>query len=315
MLHEARTTSERKRPRRLYPGDTVAVVAPAGPVPAGLLDTGLAHLRSWGLRVRVGEHVRRRHPELDYLAGTDHQRAADLQRAWCDPEVSAVLCARGGYGSMRVLRHLDWARMAEAGPKILAGSSDVTALHEAFAAHLDLVTVFAPMVATDPFAADAQAREHLRRTLFEPDSVTELTSPPAAPLVPGRARGTTHGGNLNLLAGMLAAPETPPAPEGGIALLEDVTEDPYRLDRLLTQLSRAGWFDRVSGIALGSWTRCGPPEQVRATMANLLGELGVPVVADLGFGHCDGQRTVPLGVTAELDADSGRLTLDRAALV
>lgn len=305
---------ERNRPPRLRPGDTVALVAPAGPVPADVLDAGLAHLRSWGLRVREGEHLRDRHPRLDYLAGADADRAADLQRAYCDPEVAAVLCARGGYGCTRVLDHLDWTVMSTAGPKALVGSSDATALHEAFAAHLGLVTAFAPMVATRAFVDDAPAREHLRRTLFEPGSTTTIARADAEELVPGRARGVTYGGNLALLAAGLGAPDAAPRPERGIALLEDVSEEPYRIDRALQQLLRAGWFDAASAIALGSWTDCGPPAEVRATLLDRLGGLGVPVLGELGFGHCAGQRTVPLGVSAELDTAARGLSLSRPAL-
>ncbi|MER7011325.1 LD-carboxypeptidase [Saccharopolyspora sp. NPDC000359] len=306
---------ELRRPPRLRSGDTVAVVAPAGPVPEDLLDAGLAHLRAWGLQVRVGKHVRDRHPRLDYLAGTDADRAADLQEAWCDPEVTAVLCARGGYGSMRVLDHLDWTEMAGARPKVFTGSSDITALHDAFATQLGLVTVFGPMVATEAFAADPAAREHLRRTLFQPESVTILTRSTADALVRGRARGTTYGGNLSLVAASLGAPDAPTPPERGIALLEDITESPYQLDRFVTQLLRAGWFDHAVGIALGSWTECGPLEEVRAVMSDLLGGLGVPVLWELGFGHCTAQRTIPLGVAAELDTDAQRLSILQPALL
>ncbi|WP_310278434.1 S66 peptidase family protein [Haloactinomyces albus] len=304
----------RCRPRRLHAGDTVAVVAPAGPVPDDLLDAGIAHLESWGLHVVVGKQVRRRHPRLGYLAGTDADRAADLQRAWCDPEVAGVLCARGGYGSMRLLDHLDWPAMATAGPKLLTGSSDVTALHEAVVSRLGLVSVFGPMVATRAFVEDAQAREHFRRTLFEPETVTTLTRSAATAMVPGCARGVTYGGNLSLLAGTLGTSDVPAPPERGIALLEDVTEEPYRLDRFLTQLLRAGWFDRAGAIALGSWTDCGPPKEVRAVLLDLLGELGIPILEELGFGHCADQRTIALGVAAELDTEARQLTLLQPAL-
>ena len=304
----------RHRPPRLRVGDTVAVVAPAGPVPAEVLDTGLRQVRDWGLHVRLCEHVRARHPRLEYLAGTDDQRAADLQQAWCDPDVRAVLCARGGFGSMRVLDRLDWSAMAAAGPKVLVGSSDVTALHDAFATQLDVVTLFGPMLATPSFTEDPPAREHLRRSLFAPEAVLELSSVAAECLVPGKARGPTYGGNLSVAAGSLGAAGSPAPPPGGIALLEDVTEDPYQLDRFVTQLRRAGWFDRAAGVALGSWTRCGPLEQVRATMSDVLGELGVPVLWEAGFGHCAGQFTVPLGAAAELDAEQRLLRLTGPAL-
>lgn len=309
------SVGERRRPHRLRSGDTVAVVAPAGPVPGELLDAGIAHLQSWGLRVKVGAHVRNRHPRLDYLAGTDADRAADLQQAWCDPQVAGVICARGGYGSTRILDKLDFSAMAAVGPKVFVGSSDVTALHGSFATHLGLATIFGPMMATEAFVNDEPAREHLRRTLFEPEKVTILTRPTAGVLVPGRARGITYGGNLSVLAAVLGARSAPTPPERGLALLEDVTEKTYRLDGYLTQLLRAGWFDTATGVALGSWSECGPPAEVCAVMRDLLGGLGIPIVWELGFGHCAGQRTVPLGVAAELDADAQRLSILQPALL
>jgi muramoyltetrapeptide carboxypeptidase len=251
---------------------------------------------------------------LDYLAGTDADRAADLQDAWCDPEVAAVFCVRGGYGGLRMVDLLDWDAMAAAGPKVFAGSSDVTVLHERFGARLGLVTLFGPMVATRAFTEDEPARRHFHSTVFEPATVRVLTRPGAAALVAGRASGVVVGGNASLLAAALAAPGSPPAPDGAIALLEDVNEEPYRLDAIVTKLLRAGWFDRVAGIALGSWQDCGDPAEVRATLLDRLGPLGVPIVWELGFGHCAGALTVPLGGLADLDATAGTLTMRSSAL-
>jgi muramoyltetrapeptide carboxypeptidase len=300
----------RVRPARLVPGSTVAVVAPAGPPPPGLLDAELPVLREWGLRVRLGEHLRDHHPEFPYLAGRDADRVADLQRAWCDPDVDAVLCARGGYGSMRVLDLLDWDAMAGARPKVFTGSSDITALHAAIGERLGLATLFAPLVAAELF--DQTAQKYLRATLFEPESMLSITGPAATTMRPGRATGVLAGGNLALLASCLGA--AAPPPEGAIVLLEDVNEAPYRLDRMLTQLLRAGWFDGVAGIALGSWTGCGEPSDVYGVLAERLGGLGVPIVWELGFGHIPAGHTIPLGVEATLDADAATLTLAEPAL-
>jgi muramoyltetrapeptide carboxypeptidase len=300
-------------PARLRPGSRVAVVAPAGPISAALLADGIALLESWGLRVEVGKHVLDRHPALPYLAGSDADRAADLQAAWCDPQVDAVLCARGGYGCLRMVDLLDWDQMAAAGPKVFVGSSDVTVLHSAMATHLDQVTLFGPMVASEKFVADAIAREHLRQTLFEPDQVQVLTGPSSSTMVHGTARGTVVGGNASLLSAQLGAPDARP-PDGAILLLEDVTEAPYRLDGIFTALLRAEWFTGVTGIALGSWTECGDPAQVEAVLVDLIGSLGIPTVWELGFGHCPGQLTIPMGAEAELDADNGTLTILTPAL-
>ncbi|TDP91151.1 S66 peptidase family protein [Labedaea rhizosphaerae] len=298
------------KPARLRPGSTVEVVAPAGPVPEDLLDKGVAILRSWDLEVRVGEHVTDRHPRLGYLAGQDAVRAAELTRAWCDPSVDAVLCARGGYGSLRMVDLVDWDAMASRStPPVFVGSSDITVLHEEIAARLRVPTFFGPMVATDGFVSDPVAAEHLRRSLLEPESVRSLTGPATVPVVDGVARGVLRGGNASLLAAVLGAEDAVPPPDGCLVLLEDITEDPYRLDGILTQLLRAGWFTGVNGILLGSWTNCGPPADVRAVLDDLVGNLGVPTVWELGFGHCDGQLTMPLGVEAELDAANGTVTL------
>jgi muramoyltetrapeptide carboxypeptidase len=300
-----------RRPRRLVPGDRVAVVAPSGPVDADRLDRGVAVLRSWGLEVVTGPHVLDR---AGHLAGRDEDRAADLQRAWCDPAVAAVLCARGGSGATRLVDRLDWPAMRDAGPKLLVGFSDATALQEAVAAHLGLVSLFGPMPASEVFGGDdpdAATTEHLRRTLFEPEQVTLIDGAATRAAVGGSATGVLTGGTLSLLASTVGTPESRPA-AGGIAVLEDVTERPYRIDAFLTQLLRTGWFDDVRGVVLGSWVGCG--DQAVDTVCARLSRLAVPLLTGLEFGHGRPALTIPLGVEATLDADAGTLTLTEAAL-
>ncbi|MFI8533293.1 LD-carboxypeptidase [Streptomyces aquilus] len=301
------------RPSRLAPGARVAVVAPSGPVPEERLQAGLDVLRGWDLDPVVAPHVLDRHDEFPYLAGSDADRAADLQAAWCDPSVDAVLCARGGYGVQRMIDLLDWEAMRAAGPKVFVGFSDITALHEAFANRLGLVTLHGPMAAGIDFIKNARAQEHLRATLFAPETVRTIASGGTA-LVPGRAQGVTLGGCLCLLAADLGTPHARPSARGGLLCLEDVGEETYRLDRYLTQLLRAGWLDGVRGVLLGSWQDCDPYPLVRALLVDRLGGLGVPVVEGFGFGHCEGALTIPFGVAAELDAGSGTLTLAEPAL-
>lgn len=289
------------RPRRLAPGDRISVVAPSGPIPADRLDVGLEVLRGWGLVPQVAPHVLDGH-RSGYLAADDAARADDFQDAWCDPATTAVLCARGGYGAQRMVDLLDWEELRAAPPKALIGYSDITALHEAVATRLGLATVHGPMAAAATFLDDAPTREGLRRTLFEPESVQVLAPAGARTLVPGRAEGVTLGGCLSLLAADLGTPYARASAAGGILLLEDVGEEPYRLDRYLTQLLRAGWFEGVAGVVLGSWAECGPYEAVRDLVVDLLGPLGVPIVEEFGFGHCASTLTMPLGVPAVLDA-------------
>lgn len=302
------------RPARLRPGAKVAVVAPSGPLPAERLEAGLDLLRGWDLDPVVAPHVLDRHGALGYLAGSDEDRARDLQEAWCDPSVSAVLCARGGYGVQRMVDLLDWTALRAAGPKVFVGYSDITALHEAFAVRMGLATLHGPMTAALTFLKDPDTQESLRATLLEPESVMTLGLGTARALVPGRARGVTLGGCVSLLAADLGTPYARPSAAGGLLLIEDVGEEPYRLDRILTQLLRSGWLDGVAGIGLGSWAECGPYDEVRAVLGDRLSGLGVPVVEEMGFGHGDTTLTLPLGVPGVLDAGDGTLTLDVPAL-
>lgn len=301
------------RPRRLVPGDTVAVVAPSGPVPVERLEGGLAVLRSWGLEVREMPGVRTRLAATGYLAGADAARAADLMTAWTDPGVAAVVAARGGYGAQRIVELLDWEALAAAGPKILLGFSDVTALHQAFAKRLGVATVHGPVV-TSLGAGDAESRDHLQRLLFSPDTALALSREPVSTVVGGRGEGPLVGGNLTVLAAEVGTP-TCLAAAGCIAVLEDVGEDPYRVDRLLTQLLRSGWFDRVHGIALGRFRGCGTEHQLRRLAEDRLAPLGVPLVLGLPVGHGEPNLAVPFGVPAVLDADAGTLTLRVPALL
>jgi muramoyltetrapeptide carboxypeptidase len=283
-------------------GDVVALVAPAGPTSPDVLDRAAAELAGWGLLVKRLDSVR---PVRKYLADTDRRRAELFQAAWTDPAVAAVFAARGGYGTHRILDLLDWDALRAAGPKIFAGSSDLTALHQAIAVHLALPTLFSPMPATTFW--DEEAKRHLHRVLCAPGA--EIAFAGLETLVPGTTRGVLTGGTLSVLAAGAGAPEYRP-PEGAIAVFEDVGEAPYRIDRLLTQLLRSGWFAGVRGIVLGSWFRCGDPGEVRAVLLDRLGPLGVPIAGELQFGHCPGAVTVPFGVPAVLDAEAGTLTVE-----
>ena len=304
MLRPRRAGSTLVRGRRLAAGDTVAVVAPAGPVPPDRLDTGVAVLESWGLVVRQMPHVRGRHG--GYLAAPDADRAADLTEAWGDPGVAAVFCARGGYGVHRMVDLLDWDTLAEAGPKALVGFSDVTAMHQAFAMRLGASTIHGPVV-TSLGSGDDASREHLRRLLFA-GTVPPLTPEPVEVLVPGRADGVLVGGNVALLAAGTGTSTYLPA-AGSIAVLEDVDEEPYRLDRMVTHLLRSGWFEGVRGIALGRFTRCGEQAEVRALLEERLTPLGVPMLWGVPVGHEDPNLAFPLGLPAVLDADDGTLAV------
>ncbi|KJK34299.1 hypothetical protein UK23_43745 [Lentzea aerocolonigenes] len=280
--------------RLLVPGDRVALVSPAGPaVPAKVL-AGVAVLRSWGLEVTtpVVEPW-----SLPYLAGSDAARAEEFVTAWCS-DVAAVVCVRGGYGCLRMADLVPWKDLP---PRLFVGSSDVTVLHAELNA-AGRPTVFGPMPGTSDFVDDPVAQQRLRSLLFE--GVSSWTA--GTPVAPGTARGVLTGGNAALLAAAVGGPRWARPADGAIALLEDIGEEPYRLDRILTQLLRAGWFAPVSGIVLGSWTDCG---DVSSVLHDRLSGLGVPILGDFGFGHCAGQWSLPLGVEAVLDTSARSLRL------
>ncbi|MEZ3161206.1 LD-carboxypeptidase [Microbacterium sp. BWT-B31] len=291
----------------LQPGDRVRFVSPSGPGTAESLERAVAYYRAWGLDVVVGDHVLDPHPRAKYLAGGDEERRRDLVDAWGDPDTDAVVCVRGGYGAMRLLDGIDWDLMSAAAlrrdgrPKLLTGSSDITALHEAFRAHLDVPTLFCPMAGNDVFRDSAFIRDDVRRWLFEPWRGRDIVGPRTEVLVPGTAAGRFTGGNLSLLAAGIGAPEASDPPEG-ILFMEDTDEEPYRLDGYLVQLGRAGRLAAASGIVLGSWHKCGEAEAVRALMDEMLPGLGVPVLWEQGFGHDPAALSIPLNVDGTLVA-------------
>ncbi|MFD4668271.1 LD-carboxypeptidase [Lentzea sp. NPDC058450] len=278
----------------LVPGDRVALVSPAGPALPSRVAAGAEVLRSWGLQVTTPVV---RPWALPYLAGPDEVRAREFVDAWRS-DVAAVFCVRGGYGCLRMTDLVPWKSLPS---RVFVGSSDVTVLH----AELNAVgqpTVFGPMPGTADFVDDPLAQQRLRSVLF--DGVSSWTA--GTPVVPGQAEGVLVGGNAALLAASVGGPRWERPADGAIALLEDVGEEAYRLDRILTQLLRAGWFEPVSGIVLGSWTDCG---DVTDVLADRLSGLGVPILGDFGFGHCAGSWSLPLGVAAALDVAARTLTL------
>jgi muramoyltetrapeptide carboxypeptidase len=282
----------------IAPGAAIRIVAPAGPFDAEALRRGVARL---GARfdVRVSEGIFERE---GYLAGDDRRRLDELWAALEEPETAAILCARGGYGTMRLLDRLPIDRIRRA-RKLLVGFSDVTALHAAWA-RAGLRSLHGPMVATLGGASDA---------LFD-RFVAALAGelPPPAPVEPwtaGSAEGPLLGGNLALLASLAGTPFLPPL-AGAVLFLEDVGERPYRVDRMLTQLRLAGAFAEVAAVVLGRFTACEPgPDGVTVedVLRDRLADLRVPVAAGLPAGHVEDNLELPLGAEVALDGAKGEL--------
>jgi muramoyltetrapeptide carboxypeptidase len=300
------------RPRALRPGDRVAVLCVSSPVDPAALAAGLDALRFAGLDPVTYPSAHDPGTMRPYLAGDDAMRAGDLRSALTDPGIAGILFARGGSGAQRTLEALDWDSLAglppqTLPPKVLAGYSDVTAVLEAVAVRLGWASVFGPMVAIREGAAHYSFGS-LLRTLMRPEQATVIEYQRAVTLTPGTARGVTTGGTLCLLASSLATGTSRPA-RGGILLLEEVNEEDYRIDRMLTQLRRSGYLDGVAGIVAGTFTDCGPPELIQDILAERLGPLGVPMIAWANVGHGGQFQAFPYGIAAELDAGTATLRL------
>lgn len=292
----------RRKPARLQPGSVIGIAAPASPFDPEVLRRGIEVLRAMGFETVVPEGVfaRRRH-----LAGPDAERAALLQNLWLNERVDAVLCARGGYGCLRILPMLDYDALA-AQPKPLIGFSDVTALHAAVGERCGLVTFHAPL-ATTLAAASERTLESFRAALLSGEpQIFQLEG--GAPLSgSGTAAGPLCGGNLTTLCHLVGTPFMPDL-SGGILFLEDRGEAPYRVDRMLTHLKLTGGLAGVRGVVLGSFEGCGTAEEIRSVVADCL-DPGLPVLSGLAAGHTDPNLTLPMGADAVLDADARTLTV------
>ncbi len=307
------------RPPALRPGDTIAFVAPAGPAEVKPLREYANRLEAAGYHVLIPAGIEKR--RSGYLAGSDDQRADELNRVIRDPKVRAIFPVCGGFGLTRILDRVDYAALRR-DPKIITGYSDLTALHLAIARQVRLVTFHAPMPMSSLSREDTPAfrfaAESFRRAVFADQyrpggtGYTVAVPPDVKPVrvVPGTARGRLIGGTLSLITATLGTPYAL-EPRGAILFIEDVHEAPYRVDRMLSQLRLAGVLDSVSGVVAGNFTSDQPSHAAEfdRVLTDYLGRLRVPVIRNFPVGHTPLNATIPHGALAELDADRATLRL------
>jgi muramoyltetrapeptide carboxypeptidase len=306
------------RPAALRMGDPVMLVSPAGPTRPERLARGIDLLASWGLQVQVGPHACERN---GYLAGTDEQRLADLNLALREPEVRAVICTRGGYGVQRIVDGVDLAAV-RADPKLVVGFSDITALQLTLWRGARLATVHGPGAAWLDERTGPESAESLRRALMTDETAVikarsdEETAPVRMIGPGGPVTGYLLGGNLSLLTATVGTADMPDLREA-ILLIEEVDEPPYKVDRMLLHLRRAGVLDGLAAVALGQFIQCadGWPTTIVDVLHHHLGTLGIPVLGGLPIGHGHDQLTVTVGVPATLDVAAGTLTVSPATAV
>ena len=300
------------KPKPLFPGAKVALVAPSSAVPEEKLQPGLELVKSLGMEPVTYPscfYVNRD----GYFAASDAQRAADITDAFADDTIDGVWCIRGGYGAHRLVPLLDLDIIRD-NPKWFGGYSDITALHTAFNQLCDLETYHCTMPSTEP-NPNEYTMGYLKKALFG-DLSGALSNPedqPLGTLVPGSAEGILCGGNLSLLVDSIGTPWEIDC-KGKILFLEDIGEKTYRVDGMLTQLRNAGKFADCAGIILGAWTDC-PPEIPERTLTltevfdQLIVPAGKPAVMDLACGHCSTTMALPLGRMCRLNADSCEISV------
>jgi len=289
------------QPPPLKPGDLLRVVTSSGALrEVQALQLGVEIWRSRGYQVEVDAQI---HNSWGYLAGKDSDRRSQLRAAWQDPKCRGILCARGGYGSARILE--DWVWSTD-DPKWLIGYSDITGLLWSLS-RVGISGIHGPVLTTLAHEPDWS-----RQRLFDAVEGRPLAALEGQGWGGGRATGSLLPANLTVATHLLNTPAQAHL-NGVILALEDVTEAPYRIDRQLTQWRLSGALSKVRGVALGRFSRCEPPANIPSlTIAEVLrdrlGSLGIPIVSDLPFGHDGVNAALPVGTLAHLDAEQGILS-------
>ena len=304
-----------RKPARLHEGDTVGIVAPASSWEnRSELLRGVAGLEAWGLKVKLGAHVNDRH---GYMAGRDADRAADLHAILADPEVRAVVCLQGGYGTPRLIPLLDADAFA-ANPKAICGYSDLTTLHLAASRWGNVISFYsngASGIGSPEVTEFSKANLH--RALFSDEPFGPIGPNPDDPwvrtVVGGRATGRLAGGCAGLLSSAIGT-RLQPDFRGRIVVLEEIENEGYILDGILTQLRNAGLFDGAAGIVVGDvkskWSGGIAELSTEDIVEDILAPFGLPLIFGLPIGHNKHHATVPLGAMATLDADKGTLVVE-----
>ena len=292
---------ESKYPVKMKNGGVLGVAAPSSPFDETAFQQGISMLEFMGFQMRIPDGIFERD---GFLAGTDAQRAAVLHGLFRNPEVQGIVCARGGYGSMRLLSLLDFDLIAS-NPKPLIGFSDVTALLETIHGKTGLVCFHGPVV-TSLAKTDGAGLKGFEDILKE--GVWGMEGSGGAVIREGSAEGLLKGGNLTTLCHLTGTAFAPKL-DGSILMLEDVGEAPYRIDRMLTQMKMAGLFDHVRAVVAGRFDRCGEARDITEVFRRAFQDFHIPVVLDFPFGHGSENLAFPVGGRARFDTDSMKVSM------
>ncbi len=311
------------KPKRLKRGDTIAIIAPSSGISESALAKSLQNMADLGFNIKIGKHTM---SVNGFLAGNDKERLEDLHWAFGDKTVDAIWCVRGGYGATRFLPSVNFDLIRK-NPKVFVGYSDITALHTAIYQNTNLVTFHGP-VASSTFSD--YPKKHVVNVLMNPSAPYKIELSPdniakesnlykTEIITKGKARGKLVGGNLSLLTAMAGTPFALRNTKGKLLFIEDVGEKPYRIDRMFVQLKQSINLRELAGIALGVFENCNPPDAASQTVIDVvrdeLGNLGIPVIYGLSFGHIRDQFTLPVGIEAEMDTEKATMTFLETGVV
>jgi muramoyltetrapeptide carboxypeptidase len=295
------------KPSRLNPGDTIGIIAPAGPFDPELFQKGVAALETMGYRIYKPKGLTK---SDRFLAGSDQHRAGLLNDMFADPAIKGVFCARGGYGSLRILDLIDYD-LIQQNPKVFVGFSDISALLWVLENTCGLTVFHGPVVTM-------LGRENAETAAGLETAVTAVTpmeiSGAGAVIRAGTGQGVVRGGNLATLCHLLGTRHAPHFRDS-MVILEDVGESPYKVDRMLCQMRMAGCFDGMAGLALGTFFDSGEEGDILDVFKDIFKDMDIPILAGFNIGHGIVNLTLPFGIPAVLDTVSRSLSYTESALV
>lgn len=298
-------------PKKLKKGDTIGLLSASGPILKERLEPGIKFVESLGFKVVIGKSC---YEKYGYLAGSDDTRANDINEMFANPEINGIFCMKGGYGTPRIIDLLNY-EIIEKNPKTFIGYSDVTALHVVLNQKCNMVTYHSPMPTTEFYkGVDEYTLKSFLENIMESESIRELKNPECNEikiLMPGVVQGQLIGGNLSLIAGLIGTPYEVDT-KGKILFLEEIEEEPYRVDRMLMQLKHSGKLNDLEGIILGEFTDCHPEEPEKSltleqVIEDILLPLKKPLIYNVKCGHCLPTMTLPLGKKIRLDATNKKI--------
>ncbi len=302
------------KPPALKKGDVIGIISPASsPDDFSRIEKGVSYLESLGYKVKPGKYIYKR---FGYLSATDDERAEDFNEMFADPQVRAIFCVRGGYGTPRILDKINY-NLIKRNPKIFVGYSDITALQLAIFKKTGLITFSGPMLAVDMYSDfDSYAEEFFWKILTTKSSKIEIKNHSDFELITlrhGVATGPLLGGNLSLLSSIIGTKFQPDFRDS-ILVIEDIGEEPYRIDRYLSQLKNSGILSKIKGCIIGQFTDCIAKEPEKSLTLDQIfndyfGNLNLPVISNLNYGHIPRKLTLPIGAKVKIDTKRKRITI------